>query len=86
MRPGQLRLEAVEQVEERPGQDDDVVHAAMQDYHLAGVAETCTDIQGVMVYTIVDRCTAGLQHQIRINVELQSIHAHRTNYHRLSFR
>lgn len=51
MRPGQLRLEAVEQVEERPGQDDDVVHAAMQDYHLAGVAETCTDIQGVMVYT-----------------------------------
>lgn len=41
MRPGQLRLEAVRQVEESPGQDDDVVHASMQDHHLAGIAETC---------------------------------------------
>ena len=43
VRPRQLGLEAVEQVEERPGQDDDVVHAAVQDHHLAGVAQTCGD-------------------------------------------
>lgn len=39
--PGQLRLEAVDQVEERPGQDDDVVNTAVQDHHLAGVSEAC---------------------------------------------
>lgn len=50
MRPGQLRLEAVEQVEECPRQDDDVVHAAVENYHLAGVAETCQDNEGVVVY------------------------------------
>lgn len=43
VRPGKLRLEAVRQVEESPGQDDDVVHTAVQDHHLAGIAETCTD-------------------------------------------
>lgn len=41
VRPGQHRLEAVGQVEESPGQDDDVVHAAVQDHHLAGIAESC---------------------------------------------
>lgn len=46
VRPGQLRLEAVDQVEEGPGQDDDVVNAAMQDDHLAGVAETCGQHKG----------------------------------------
>lgn len=40
VRPGQLRLTAVEQVEERPGQDDNVVDAAVQDDQLAGVAQT----------------------------------------------
>lgn len=40
VRPGQLRLAAVEQVEERPRQDDDVVDAAVQDDELAGVAQT----------------------------------------------
>lgn len=40
MRPGQHRLAAVEQVEERPRQDDDVVDAAVQDDQLAGVAQT----------------------------------------------
>lgn len=44
VRPGQLCLEAVGQVEESPGQDDDVVHAAMQDHHLAGITKTCRDI------------------------------------------
>lgn len=52
VRPRQLRLEAVEQVEERPGKDDDVVDAAVQDHHLAGVAETCSDTQGVAIYTM----------------------------------
>lgn len=43
VRPRQLRLEAVGQVEHSPGQDDDVIHAAMQDHHLTGVAKACTD-------------------------------------------
>lgn len=45
MRPGQFGLEAVAQVEEGPGQDDDVVHTPMQDNHLAGIAEACRDIR-----------------------------------------
>lgn len=46
VRPGQFRPEAVDKIEECPGQDDYVVHAAVQDYHLAGIAETCANIQG----------------------------------------
>lgn len=42
--PGQLGLEAVGQVEEGPGQYDNVVHTAMQDHHLAGITETCKDV------------------------------------------
>lgn len=43
VRPRQLRLEAVAQVEERPRQDDYIIHATMEDHHLAGVAEACGD-------------------------------------------
>lgn len=41
VRPRQLGLETVGQVEESPGQNDDVVHTAMKDDHLAGITETC---------------------------------------------
>lgn len=39
--PGQLRTEGREQVEESPGQDDDVVHAGVQDHHLTAVTHSC---------------------------------------------
>lgn len=39
--PGQLRLEALEQVVEAPGQDHNVVDVEQGDDHNGGVADTC---------------------------------------------
>lgn len=36
--PGQFRTEGGEEIEEAPGQDDDVVHDRVQHYYLTAVA------------------------------------------------
>lgn len=66
VRPGQFRLKAVDQIEECPGQDDYVVHAAMQYDHLAGIAETCANIRVERTSTI-PRCQRSLQFKLFYN-------------------
>lgn len=61
VRPGQHRLEAVGEVEEGPGQDDDVVNTAMQDHHLAGVAQTCRD---TVIHSLRYELSAEMQYYI----------------------
>lgn len=61
--PGQFRPEAVDQIEECPGQDDYVVNAAVQDYDLAGIAETCANIRVERTST-TPRCQRSLQFKL----------------------
>lgn len=63
VRPGQFRSEAVDQIEECPGQDYYVVNAAVQDYHLAGIAETCANIKGERT-SMIPRCQRSLQFKL----------------------
>lgn len=63
VRPGQFRSEAVDQIEKCPGQDYYVVNAAVQDYHLAGIAETCANIRGKRT-SMIPRCQRSLQFKL----------------------
>lgn len=44
--PGQLRAEGKDQVEQGPGQNDDVGHTAVENDQLTSVANTCTGGHG----------------------------------------
>lgn len=44
--PGQLRAEGKDQVEQGPGQNDDVGHTAVENDQLTSVADTCTGGHG----------------------------------------
>lgn len=66
--PGELRLEALEQVVEPPGQDHHVVHVQQGHDHHGGVADTCRAAEGRIMSSSI--CVSG--HLMNVNPSNQS--------------